>query len=48
MNDEDDLIEEIQTIHYQLTDEPFLDSYSIERIISHIEEVLERYDALDY
>lgn len=43
-----DLIEELQTIHYQLTDDLFLDNYSIERVIAHLEEVLKRYNALDY
>lgn len=46
--DIDDLIVEIQTIHYQLTDTDFIDSYTLDRLILHIEEVLERFDALDY
>lgn len=48
LEDKFDLIEEMQTLHYQLTDDASLDNYSIDRIVLHIEEVLERYDALDY
>lgn len=44
----DDLISEIQNIHYQLSDADDIDVFSLERIVLNIENVLKRYDALDY
>lgn len=46
--EKEELIVELQTIHYQLTDSEIIDSYNLDRIVVHIEEVLKRFDALEY
>lgn len=46
--EKEDLISELQSIHYQLKDSTFIDNYTLDRVVIQIEEVLERFDALDY